>query len=151
MWKDFSTKFDGTLRSLKRHKDLVECCVNIGHYQRSQNDMEVLTTENLVRYQQYQRDMIDLKSTLEKTVAEEQEKKLLTVKEWLATGAHSEQDQETFSLIRTEFSATAQWIIKNHAVVKWMKDDVPSTPVLWMYGIPGAGKWNSSPIPLASY
>ncbi|KAF1946974.1 C2H2 domain-containing protein [Clathrospora elynae] len=94
----------------------------------------------LAQYRRYQEDMADLKSKLDETIASEQAKKMLAVKEWLAVGQQPQQDHDSFCQIRREHSTTARWILQ-HAIIKhWTEADVPSTPVLWMHGIPGAGK-----------
>lgn len=122
MWKDFGTRFGGILKSLGRHKDLVEIRASLAQYRR------------------YQEDMVDLKSKLDHTIAQEQAKKKMVMKEWLAVGQQPQDDQETFRQIRTECATTAQWILKHESIERWINMDIPNTPVLWMHGIPGAGK-----------
>jgi Sec-independent protein translocase protein TatA len=122
MWKDFDTKFSGILKSLGRHKDLVECRATVSQYRR------------------YQEDMTELKSKLEETISAEKEKKKLAVKEWLAVDGQWERDHESFCQVRKECPTTAKWILKHDSVEHWMQIDAPDTPVLWMNAIPGAGK-----------
>lgn len=122
MWKDFGTKFNGILKSLSRHKDLVEC------------------RATLSQYQLYRTDTAIFKAKLDAMIDQEQQKKLSTVKEWLAVGAQPQKDQNSFSQVRSEYNTTARWILKQEAIVPSLEPDVPNTPTLWMHGIPGAGK-----------
>ncbi|KAF2128362.1 C2H2 domain-containing protein [Dothidotthia symphoricarpi CBS 119687] len=94
----------------------------------------------IAQYRRYQEDIADLKSKLNKTISEEQQKKLRAVKEWLAVGQQIHQDHVSFCDIRKQYSSTARWILKHEFVKDWMGADVPPTPVLWINGIPGAGK-----------
>ncbi|KAH7348115.1 C2H2 domain-containing protein [Pyrenochaeta sp. MPI-SDFR-AT-0127] len=121
VWKNFDTKFGGILESLARHKKLVESCASLAQYRRHQEDIE------------------DLKLKLEETIVETREKRKLAVKEWLAVGQQTQQDHESFCLIRKQYSTTT-WILKKESIKNWVAEEVPNTPVLWMHGIPGAGK-----------
>lgn len=116
MWKDFDTKFGGILKSLGRHKSLVECRGTLAHYQR------------------YREDMTELKSKINEMIDEEQTKKMLAVKEWLAVGQQPQQDHDTFSRVRRQYTTTTRWILNNELVKKWMGPDVPDSPVLWIHG-----------------
>jgi hypothetical protein len=110
MWKDFDTKFGGILKSLGRHKDLVECRASIA------------------QYRMYQEDIADLKSKLDEKVAEEQTKKMMIVKDWLAVGEQQQKDHDSYSGVRKECATTARWVLQH------------DTPTVWMHGIPGAGE-----------
>jgi hypothetical protein len=122
MWKDFDTEFGGILKSLRRHKELVECRASLAQYGR------------------YKEDMLELMTKLNKQVEEEKLKKLMAVKEWLAVGQQPEQDHVRFQKTRNDYSRTALWILDHEYVKHWMEADIPTTPLLWMHGIPGAGK-----------
>jgi hypothetical protein len=121
MWKDFNTKFGGILKSLGRHKDLVECRATISQYWR------------------YQEDIADLKAKLDETIAKEQAKKMMVVKDWLAVGEQQQKDHVIFSGVRKECVTTARWVLQHEIIKHWMDADVPNTPTVWMHGIPGAG------------
>jgi hypothetical protein len=122
MWKNFDTEFGGILKSLRRHKELVECRASLAQYTR------------------YKEDMLDLTTRLDQQVEEEKLKKLMAVKEWLAVGQQPEQDHVRFQKTRSDYSRTALWILDHEYVKHWMEADIPATPLLWMHGIPGAGK-----------
>jgi hypothetical protein len=122
MWKDFDTEFNGIIKSLRRHKELVEC------------------RANLTQYRRYQEDMVEVKAKLKQQVEEEKLKKLMAVKEWLAVGQYPAEDHVRFRKTRSDYATTARWILKHEFIKHWIGADIPTTPLLWMYGIPGAGR-----------
>ena len=122
MWKDFNTRFGGILKSLSRHKDLVKFRANVAQYLR------------------YQEDIADLKAKLNETIAKEQAKKMMIVKDWLAVGEQQQKDHDNFTRVRKECATTARWVLRHETVNHWMDADVPNTPTVWMHGIPGAGE-----------
>jgi hypothetical protein len=123
-WKNFHTKFDGILSSLRRHKDIVEC------------------RASLAQYRLYQEDAAEYKTKLEESILREETKKLMVVKEWLAVGELPQLDHSSFCMIRTECATTTRWITQHEIVKNWIQADVPMSPVVWMYGIPGAGQYS---------
>ncbi|CAI6333480.1 unnamed protein product [Periconia digitata] len=122
MWKDFGTRFDGILKSLRRHKELVESRATIAQYRR------------------YKEDVTELKKKIEELILQERMKKMKAVKEWLAVGSRPQQDHAGFQRIRAEFPSTGRWISKHEYFKEWLGMDVPPTPIIWLFGIPGAGK-----------
>ncbi|KAH8733175.1 hypothetical protein GQ44DRAFT_821389 [Phaeosphaeriaceae sp. PMI808] len=122
MWKSYDTEFQGILSSLRRHKDLVE------------------RRASVAQYRKYREDMIDIKMRLDQQVQEEKLKKLVTVREWLAVDQRADQDHLGYQNTRKTYSTTAQWVLKHENVEHWIEADPPATPLLWMHGIPGAGK-----------
>lgn len=212
MWKNFETKFGGVLERLGRHKDYVESCASLASFQKTQDNIYELRTENHNLYQKcqtdvanyqthnttemqsiqtsisskhsesldeflklrtdlqvdqahvqlqwqkhhddqasqsrelanmhkrYIADITEMDKTLARVLAGEQEKKLQTVRQWLAVGHQVHEDHADFQKIRTEHPSTAKWILKHEAIVDWMNSDSPASPNLWINGIPGAGK-----------
>ncbi|KAF1829385.1 C2H2 domain-containing protein [Decorospora gaudefroyi] len=94
----------------------------------------------LAEYRRYQEDMADLKARLDEAVKREQAKKNMMVKEWLAVGEQPQIDHDNFCRTRKECATTAHWILQHETIKHWMEADVPNAPVVWMHGIPGAGK-----------
>jgi hypothetical protein len=123
MWKDFNTKFEGILKSLRRHKELVE------------------SRASLTQYHIYREDMTDIKAKVEKLVDEERENKIKSVKDWLNEDPSPESDHDAYRLVKGEYPGTGDWIAESEAIKHWLDADVPSTPLLWMTGIPGAGEF----------
>ncbi|KAL5121669.1 hypothetical protein ACEQ8H_000355 [Pleosporales sp. CAS-2024a] len=129
MWKNFDTEFKGILASLKRHKELVEQYTSIAHY-----------TDSAAHYRQHQIDMDLLHKQWEQRVEEDRLKRLVTVREWLAVSPQSKGDHDEHRKTRKEFPTTATWIYRHEYIKDWLKADLPASPLLWMHGIPGAGK-----------
>lgn len=105
MWKDFDTKFGGVLKSLARHKNLVECRATVS------------------QYRAYREDMADMKAKLDDAVAEEKAKKLIAVKEWLAVGSIQEEDRAKFAEVRAVYKDTGKWLMKNDNIKDWIDTD----------------------------
>ena len=110
MWKDFDTKFSGILKSLARHKDLVECRASVS------------------QYRIYREDMSEMKSKLDEMIAEERTKKLTAVKEWLAVGSIQEDDHRDYTFIRNAYRETGKWIMKHDTIKDWMDADSEHFP-----------------------
>ncbi|KAH6622333.1 C2H2 domain-containing protein [Boeremia exigua] len=140
MWNDFSTKFGGILKSLGRHKNFVDNCAQRAQYQLYQHDIADMKATSLVRYQQYEQDAQGMNARLDELVAEERVKRTKAVIQWLAASQQPIQDHEIYCQIRAEFPRTAHWILKRAYINDWIERTVPSTPLLWLHGIPGAGK-----------
>lgn len=83
--------------------------------------------------------MSELKAKIGALVTEEQNKKERSVREWLATGGHAQTDHEQFVGIRKAYPSTGNWILEHEFILNWIDADVPTTPIVWMTGIPGAG------------
>jgi hypothetical protein len=111
------------LSSLRRHKDVVEC------------------RANLAQYRNYQDDVAKLKAQLEESIVKEETKDLMIVKEWLSVGELPRLDHVTYCKIRADYSNTTKWILQKKPVKHWINADMPRSPVVWMYGIPGAGRY----------
>ena len=109
------------MSSLRRHKDIVECRANLAQYRLYQDDIAAFWAE------------------LEGTVKREETKKLMVVKDWLAVGERPQQDHDSFCEIRKKYATTARWITQHETIKHWIHSDIPDSPVVWMYGIPGAG------------
>jgi hypothetical protein len=94
----------------------------------------------IAQYRRYQEDIRDLKAKLDETIAKEQVKKMMVVKDWLAVGEQQQKDHDNFSGMRRECATTARWILHHETIKHWMDADVPNTPTVWVHGIPGAGR-----------
>jgi hypothetical protein len=139
VWKDFDTKFGGILKNLDSHKNFVEKCAEIAQYQRYRLDDAERKATSTARFRTYEKDIADQNSQLDELVDEGRRKRRRAVKEWLAVGDQPYIDHARFCDVRAEYSTTARWIVQHKDINYWMHADVPSTPVLWMHGIPGAG------------
>jgi hypothetical protein len=80
----------------------------------------------------YQEDIADLKAKLEETIAKEQAKKMMVVKDRLAVGEQQQKDHDNFSGVRRECATTARWVVQHETIKHWTDADIPNTPMVWM-------------------
>lgn len=189
MWKGFETKFSGTIERLKQHRDHVERCAGLAHFQKSSIDQEanlahmqtiqadVLNTgiqtmdairsyetnldarnnadvaqwqkhhddvakqevQNQTRHQSYLEELKKMDLKLSEVVAKEKDKRMSSVRVWLAIGSQLDERHASFVNIRMGYPSTTKWIMKHEAVDRWLHSTSPATPNLWINGIPGAG------------
>lgn len=120
-WKDFKTRFQHILDDLYRHKLLVE------------------RQASLIEYQVSQAERANVRNSL--TVLEEAERKNrhLAVVNWLsATDAIL--DQEASTAMRSEDPTAGRWVFEEPKMKAWVDPAKSAVPLLWMNGIPGAGR-----------
>jgi cellulose biosynthesis protein BcsQ len=110
MWKSYDTEFQGTLQSLRRHKELVE------------------RRASVIQYRIYRDDMETLKAKLADQVEAEKLKKLVVIREWLAVGQQPIDDHAEYMKVRQKYSATAKWILDRDAVKQWTGNTNPASP-----------------------
>lgn len=65
----------------------------------------------------------------------------MIVKEWLSVGELPQLDHASYCKVRADYATTTKWISQHETVKHWIHADVPKSPVVWMYGIPGAGQY----------
>lgn len=61
------------------------------------------------------------------------------VQDWLSA-ANVEEDQEVKASVRAEYLGVCGWILDHRSVQAWHDSNPHSLPLLWINGIPGAGK-----------
>jgi hypothetical protein len=110
MWKSYDTEFQGTLQSLRRHKELVERRASVTQYRIYRDDMETL------------------KAKLADQIETEKLKKLVVIREWLAVGQQPIDDHAEYTKVRQKYSATAKWILDRDTVKQWTGDTNPASP-----------------------
>lgn len=135
VWSDFKTRFSGILEGLRRHKELIQAQASLLHYKQYQQDSQ----ETMRHIRQYEYDREIMIEKLENLEAEGSAKKYDTVMEWIA-GAQTHLDHEAFCAIRDEYKGSGDWILKHEKVQNWREADTPVSSILWLNGIPGAGK-----------
>ena len=107
--------------------------------QQHASDLARMDADNAARHRTYVDEMLRLSSKLDDMVAQEQRKKMETVKQWLAVGQQNSMLHASYRQVRQEHPNTARWIFRQEAVKNWLATDPPATPSLWINGIPGAG------------
>ncbi|KAF2181728.1 hypothetical protein K469DRAFT_691815 [Zopfia rhizophila CBS 207.26] len=141
-WKNFGTQFQGIIKRLRRHRDLVESQANLLHLQQSQDHFEQCQEyfqQSQEHFRKYEQDLIDIQKKLDVQLDEEQAKKRIAVIEWLS-GANSSIEHDSFCATRGEYPDTGNWILRHDGIRNWKDEDEPETPIVWTNGIPGAGK-----------
>jgi hypothetical protein len=166
-WKNYATQFKGTIERIYRHRQLIESQAAMKHYhqskahmdlsqqhlQFSQQQAQAQSEQSQAQFQfvaqqfqqsqehimQYERDIEEINSKWNKLMEEEHQKKRLAVTEWLAA-ANCEVLHDAFCAIKEDYPHTGRWILEDKIICNWKDSDEPETPIVWMHGIPGAGK-----------
>ncbi|KAF1984564.1 hypothetical protein K402DRAFT_336237 [Aulographum hederae CBS 113979] len=143
-WADFDTRLQGILASLQCLKDLAGSILRYADTRPSE-DINLYLMEKLNSC-----DLERIKSLreLENKETEQRYKKSSHVMAWLASlrpdEDRSQLDQSAyhdfFRKVWRHSPSSGEWIIQNDKMTSWMDDDIPRSPVLWLNGIPGAGK-----------
>ncbi|KAK4163845.1 hypothetical protein QBC43DRAFT_318817 [Cladorrhinum sp. PSN259] len=120
-WNSFRTRFSEPINNLKRHCKLLESYTNLTTLERitalSNDQTEALKLQrDEARRRQYDR-----------------------VRSWLSP-EDMLADQEHYAKLRGEYPGTGDWILRRNLVMAWLDPDIKVNPILWVTGIPGAGK-----------
>lgn len=67
------------------------------------------------------------------------EDQLATVRDWIS-GIRVTRFHERAYQTHLESIGTGSWILEDDRLQHWLYEDLPRKPMLWMHGIPGAGK-----------
>jgi len=59
---------------------------------------------------------------------------------WLKADSGRRVYHEAYSAMRSEYLATCQWVLKNKVLDRWRKANIPDKSIIWINGMPGAGK-----------
>jgi hypothetical protein len=124
-WKDFSSRFSTVIESLTRHRDLVDkeaTSIDIAEARawRARTQEELEDRERDKRIQQLNR----------------------TINWFRVDDSFHMPDDDLYRFSKTRLSGTCKWILRDKILVNWRKDD-EHHPIIWMKGIPGAGKFSA--------
>ncbi|KAH0562509.1 hypothetical protein GP486_002801 [Trichoglossum hirsutum] len=120
-WKTFRTKFSGILANLRRHKTLVE------------------SQANLIQFAEIQKTRAAAEAQVRSMQRAEVEHMQIVVRSWLSP-ASSDVDQENVAKVRADCPDTGRWLFRQSQIRSWCDPDSSLIPLLWLNGIPGAGK-----------
>ncbi|KAH0841037.1 hypothetical protein FOPE_06274 [Fonsecaea pedrosoi] len=134
-WGDFNTKFEGILRNLNRHGQLIESQFNL--LQARQH--EAHQTEVLRAILDVEQEVRLARELIEKEEKIRKQEQLSAIRVWIG-GNTTCDSHESAKSAREEYAQTGLWITQKEKVSSWLADDLPRSPILWMHGIPGAGK-----------
>jgi hypothetical protein len=144
-WKDFNSRFKGILQDLQRHKHQISVQAGLRHY-----------ADSIRHVQQYQLDIQTLWAKLDLQEEQRRRDNFLRVIDWLAVprgavarreGTNAEQateqdeDHDKKCQLREANPGSGDWIMETEKMKNWIAgDDVPSSSIMWLTGIPGAGE-----------
>jgi hypothetical protein len=106
---------------MREHRKLIESQANIAQL------------EELVRTRE------TTSTLLEQTKVEETHRRLEVVRQWLSA-AESEVEHEHHQRVHQEYPGTGKWLLNHNRFHAWFDPDFCSITMLWLSGIPGAGK-----------
>ncbi|KAF2664316.1 hypothetical protein BT63DRAFT_105847 [Microthyrium microscopicum] len=148
-WKQFrDCRFQGILGNLQRHNNSTELLSRLVDAD-SRSDISLQLLEKLNTYE-LERETVLM--TLHKDEEDQMYKKYRRVLEWLTIPRPADDkgmqkqtyvqisDHEYFCGVRKNNPGSGDWIMRDQRILSWMEDDTPSNPVVWLHGIPGAGK-----------
>ena len=119
-WRNFECRFRGILSSIRRHADLIDREAASIHFLEAREATQ--RAEQEIKEKERQRRIIELRE----------------VKYWLSADSYQEQKLQDTSSVRQP--GTCEWFLQHDTVVSWLHQG-PSRPIIWLYGIPGAGEW----------
>ena len=120
-WKTFRSRFRPVLENLRRHKALIE------------------TQASLYQFEEIQRMRVAAEAEFQAFREAEDLRRRRAVQDWLSA-ANTELDQEIKATVRADYPGVCRWILDNKSVQAWRGLSSRSSPLLWVNGIPGAGK-----------
>ncbi|KIX07723.1 uncharacterized protein Z518_02377 [Rhinocladiella mackenziei CBS 650.93] len=134
-WKDFKTRFDGILKSLSYHKNIIESQAQLLHFQRYDQDRMQL----LACLKQYEDLREDLWKRIDEQESAELQKKYADAIAWLAASSPTYEHERALEK-RERYPDSGKWIFEKPQMVDWKDGNTPSSPLFWLNGMPGAGK-----------
>ncbi|TVY15598.1 Vegetative incompatibility protein HET-E-1 [Lachnellula arida] len=134
VWKNFGTCFTHILDSLSRHKNLIVEQAALLYFQQYQSNSQA----TLLHIQQYERDRLETRNIQKQHEQDELHQRYLNVLQWLSAAPSTLEDHNTFHGIRC--NGSGDWILKHEKVQNWRELETPVSSILWLNGIPGAGK-----------
>lgn len=120
-WKTFRSRFRPVLENFRRHKALVG------------------TQASLYQFEEIQRMRVTAEAEFQALREAEDLRRRSAVQDWLSA-ANTELDQEIKATVRADYPGVCRWILDNKNVQAWRGSSSRSSPLLWVNGIPGAGK-----------
>ncbi|RFU25373.1 hypothetical protein B7463_g10968, partial [Scytalidium lignicola] len=136
VWKDFGTRFKGLLEGLRLHRQLIIEQAELLHFEESQSNSQAV----LAHIQQYEQDRLEKLARFKTQEQNERDQKYLAILDWFSAAQSTTASHETFREIRSPYAGSGNWILKHEKIQNWREMDPPVSSILWLNGIPGAGK-----------
>ncbi|KAL9136526.1 MAG: hypothetical protein Q9175_002271 [Cornicularia normoerica] len=120
-FRSFSDLYGDVVKNLQRSKDLLIQTASIWHFQEAQ-DARVRTSQEF-----------------EAQKCSDDRQRRFFVIDWLSHVSCQEQHEELRHKRRL-YPESTHWIFSTAQLIQWFSGSESSNPVLWIFGIPGAGK-----------
>lgn len=131
LWKTFDSRFQGILKSLKKHRDLIDHEANIIDI----TEARLWRSEQLQYIKQWRAERADDLDRAERERCSAQTREVLA---WLDP---SEEHEDVLArLLRAGDSTDDHWALKEKSILSWIEQGQDPL-VLWLNGKPGAGEW----------
>ncbi|KAF2116189.1 hypothetical protein BDV96DRAFT_645526 [Lophiotrema nucula] len=121
LWKTFNTEFEAILHNLREHRSLIE------------------SQAGLLQYSAILRMRDEAQASMQKAEVAENRRRREFVYQWLSAAKY-DVDQESCEKIRRQYPGTGDWLLKKDRFHSWFDPDFCANQLLWLNGIPGAGK-----------
>jgi len=103
---------------------LIESQANLVEFEQLFQELERARTVAEAEYQRRRND--------------EERHRRITVRNWLSA-ASTDADQDRCVNARKDYPGSGHWLLENNRMQAWFNTEFCATPLLWLYGIPGAG------------
>lgn len=120
VWKIHRTRFQSIISDIRRRKELVESGASAIQFEMLEQSLAITEAES-----QQQREFRG-------------REEMKFVRDWLAA-APVQEDHEEKQNVRSVDTGSCEWVLDNSRYQTW-EDVSSSSPLLWIHGIPGAGK-----------
>ncbi|KAK4221419.1 hypothetical protein QBC38DRAFT_492123 [Podospora fimiseda] len=121
LWKGFVVKLEELKDNMRRHRQLI------------------VEQGSIVRFQELQQLRVLAETKFQDIQDEYVRRRWTDAQRWL-TPYNSHLQQEICAAARNECPGSGQWLLNDNRFKKWFDPLFCSTPLLWLNGIPGAGK-----------
>jgi hypothetical protein len=123
-WKTYRTRFQSIINDIKRRKELIESGANAVQFQMLEKTLAIAEVESQRQREVHERE------------------KMSFVRDWLAA-APVQEDHEQSQSVRDAHAGSCEWVLGTARFQTW-EDAGSGSPLLWIHGIPGAGKISCS-------
>lgn len=120
-WRTYKTRFQSIIDDIKRRKELIESCANAAEFAMVEKTLALAEVESKRQQEINERERLSL------------------VRDWLAAACVQE-DQEAKTITRENYPNSCKWILDVPKFKAW-ENQTSDSPLLWVHGIPGAGKF----------
>jgi len=124
LWKSFELRFESILGRLRQHRDLID---------REAISFDIV--ESSISRKRIEED-------IEKRERERETTQLQATLGWLCVEDHLQED-DLARLSQRRYPDTCDWVMNVAQFKAWVVEQAKQ-PILWLWGIPGSGKLNTT-------